>query len=271
MKAYSPVMYYGSKNKLARQIIEQMTPHNNYVEPFCGSAAVLLAKDPAHVESINDIDSELVTFFRVLRDHPTRLKRALSLTPYAEDERKAAYAGQPKNDIDQARRFLVRSRMSFSGIIHPKRGFSSSGPGRSKPQSFMGVVDGLHAVAERLRHVEIENTDAMSYIDRWNAQDTTLYVDPPYLASTRGSKREYLHDANDDEFHCLLLKRLIAFRGEVVLSGYHNALYDEMIGRRRGWSSVSFDVRTSASRTRSDAISNRTEVLWIKRRAKRAG
>ena len=60
--------YLGGKITLGPVIAALLPDHQHYVEPYCGSLAVLLAKEPVHLETVNDIDRDLVTFWRVLRD-----------------------------------------------------------------------------------------------------------------------------------------------------------------------------------------------------------
>src|SRR3990172_8812836 len=104
----APFGYYGAKQRIARQIINALPPHNAWVEAFCGSAALTLAKRPAQIEVINDINGEVVNFFCQLRNNSTRLSQALRLTPYARDELKLARVPAVKlTDIERARRFFV--------------------------------------------------------------------------------------------------------------------------------------------------------------------
>ncbi len=85
-----PTQYFGSKGRLAPWIASLLPPARTYVEPFCGSAAVLFAKPPSPTEVINDADGDLVLLFRMLRDHGAEVARALRLTPYARAELAAA-------------------------------------------------------------------------------------------------------------------------------------------------------------------------------------
>jgi DNA adenine methylase len=105
--------YLGSKVRLAPWIVSHMPPHRAYVEPFAGTAAVLLAKPRATHEVLNDRDGNVVTFFRVLRDHPEDLLRVCTLTPYARDEFEAARLDEDLDDLERARRFWVRTTQSF--------------------------------------------------------------------------------------------------------------------------------------------------------------
>ena len=113
--------YHGGKWRLAKWVISHMPEHRKYVEPFGGAAGVLLQKEPAYCEVYNDLDSEVVNFFRVLRDPvlSQRLIDACVLTPYARAEFELAY--EPANDpVELARRLVVRASMGFgsAGATH---------------------------------------------------------------------------------------------------------------------------------------------------------
>lgn len=260
MSASTPVLlkYYGAKNLIARRIISLMRPHRTYVEPFFGSGAVLFMKKKSQVEIANDIDGEVVNFFRVVRDQPDRLIEALDFTPYARDEFEGLPDLPPTDDpVERARRFFVRLNAAFSGGT--TGGFSVSGGGKiNQAELFRSRVSQIRPYAWRLRTVEFENTDALEVIDRHDRPDTLFYLDPPYLAETRDSENGYSHESKDQRFHTALLKRLGDVQGQVVLSGYAHPLYEEMLS---GWTRHEVYSRVVAKETRS----RRTEVLWVNR------
>lgn len=103
--------YPGAKWGMAAQIVSLMPPHRSYLEPFFGSGAVLSNKPPSAIETVNDIDGDIVNFFRVLRERPDDLAEAISLTPYARDVFDDAHANRGTDDFDRAYRFAIRSKM----------------------------------------------------------------------------------------------------------------------------------------------------------------
>lgn len=231
-----PVLrYFGGKFKLASWIESHFAAHDVYVEPFGGGASVLMAKDRAQIEIYNDLDSEIVNVFRVLRDRPDELGGLLRLTPYAEAEYAAAY--EPAEDtVERARRTIVRS---FQGLgadsIHRKSGF------RKYPHRRIGrhsqticahewrtYPDHIETFAGRLRGVQIECGDAIELMRRYDTPKTLHYVDPPYVMSARKTaEKRYGHEMNDDD-HRALASALKGLSGMVVLSGYRSQLYDEL-------------------------------------------
>jgi len=129
--ALRPVLrYMGSKGLLAGRIVRHFPQHKSYVEPFGGGASVLLNKPRSVIETYNDLDLEVVNFFRVLRQHSAELVRRLELTPYARAEFEESF--EPADDpVEQARRFFVRTWMSVGG--HAARGPGSpSATGRRR-------------------------------------------------------------------------------------------------------------------------------------------
>ncbi len=111
----TPLTYYGGKQRLAARIVGLMPPHDVYLEPFAGGAAVLFAKPRAARETLNDLDGRVVRFWRVLRDRPEEFARAVALTPYSRREWEACRTGvDVDNDVEASRRFLVWVDQSFS-------------------------------------------------------------------------------------------------------------------------------------------------------------
>ncbi|WP_256981269.1 MULTISPECIES: DNA adenine methylase [unclassified Rhodococcus (in: high G+C Gram-positive bacteria)] len=103
-----PFAYYGGKTRLAPAIAAALPAHTQYVEPYAGSLAVLLAKTPARLETINDLDGDIVHFWRILRERPDDLARACVLTPHARTERiDALQRPADLDDIERARRIWV--------------------------------------------------------------------------------------------------------------------------------------------------------------------
>ena len=250
--------WHGGKWLIAPWVIAHFPRHRVYVEPFGGSAAVLLRKPRVNTEVYNDRDGDVVTLFRVLREQPQELARALALTPYARDEYDALY--QPTDDpLDRARALVARSFMGMNskGALE-KSGFDTRvNPDAfiSRLRSLVAVPDEIAHVAARFTHVVIENSDAIELMKRHDRPDCLTYLDPPYVADTR-SGAYYRHEL-DRGGHAKLLAAAKQLVGLVVLSGYASALYDEALS---DWRRVEHPART-------DGGAARTEILWINRAA----
>ncbi|MFJ8855274.1 DNA adenine methylase [Streptomyces sp. NPDC102437] len=270
-----PFPYYGAKARIAPWLVGHMPrEHRVYVEPFAGSAAVLFARPrPAAHEVLNDLDGNVVTFFRVLRDREAELVRALTLTPYSREEYRTAdlNASADIDDLERARRFFVRTTQSFNaaGAAASKRASWSNGMRRGSSQAtgVADVVDRLYAAAARLRTVVIENRPAADVIALYDAPDVVLYCDPPYLDSTRSGLRahkqgDYAHDTNTESDHRALADVLHECRSSVLLSGYDSSLYDELYG---DWDRAEVTVQRPTTNRRGHTGSAGVEVVWSNR------
>ncbi len=265
----SIITYYGGKGYSWRRIIPHFPPHRTYVEPFGGAANVLLNKPPSAVEVYNDIDSNLVTIFRVLCDHPDELRRALELTPYSREEFVRCLGPlDGLDDVEKARRLIVRYRQVFGGLGQTATpgqwsysvSKSSRGMAGAVSQWLSTIDEVLPSVVERFRRVQIENLPWQEIIRRYDTPDTLFYCDPPYLPSTRTGHAAYQYEMTTEE-HRELAEVLNSARGHVVLSGYASPEYDEWYA---GWERVEFGATVSARLNKGRSHDRRTEVLWIK-------
>jgi len=254
--------YHGAKFRLAPWIMQFFPAHRTYVEPFGGAAGVLLRKAPAYAEVYNDLDGEVVAFFRVLRD-PTQLEKlveALTLTPYAREEFKEAYV-PAADDVERARRLCIRSHMGFGSAATSGQavGFriDTARPYGTTQAVWARYPETLGAVGRRLAGVLIENRPAERVIRDHDRDDTLFFVDPPYLLSTRkvGDSACYRHEMSEQD-HIALIEQLKMIKGMVVLSGYQSDLYSDLLS---GW--TQHEKRTAASAGRGSAV--RTEVVWL--------
>ena len=210
-KVDPPFGYFGSKNKLALNLCKNLPPHNCWVEAFCGSASMTLAKLPAPIEVINDIDNEIVNLFTQLRNNPEKLYAQLDLTPYASQELVNARVKDANDtDLERARKFLVQAMMAINGVFgEEKGGFSSSNSySRSNTEArvnrWNNLPDRLVKVIARLKNVRVENKDALVLMKKFVDRPATLiYLDPPYLGERTNG---YNIDANNQEFHRRLLR-----------------------------------------------------------------
>lgn len=254
-----PLAYYGAKVTLADRIAALLPPHEHYVEPFAGSLAVLLAKRASRMETVNDLDQDLMTFWRVLRDRPAELERVCALTPHSRAEHDAAYL-EAHDELEQARRVWVRLTQGRAGTLR-KTGWryyvNPSGSSSSMPGYLAGYVDRMAGAAQRLAQVSLEARPALELIEAYGAQpDVLLYVDPPYLGSTRA--RNYRHEMGSKAEHLELAQALRASRAAVVLSGYDSPLYLEAYD---GW--YRHEIATMTGQ--ANDWQARTEVLWSNR------
>lgn len=257
-----PFGYYGAKQRIAAGILKTLPPHNAWVEAFCGSAAITLAKPPAYIEVINDLDGNIVNLFRVLRRSPGALAEAVALTPYARKEFIDAGRRRKKlTPIEKARRFLARTMMTVNGDAKDA-GFSYSssfarGGKEARVSRWHNLPGRLSGIAERLRSVRVESLDARRLLELFLDRPATLvYLDPPYFVKR---DHQYVIDANDEEFHRELLSLCCRAKCMILLSGYDTPLYKRMLRTQDGWKRVSIKTHTRDTDGK-DYV--RREVLW---------
>lgn len=267
-----PFAYYGGKGRLAPWIVTLFPAHRVYVEPFAGSAAVLFAKSRARHEILNDVDGDVINFFRVLRTRAAELEEACRLSPYSRDEFAAcANLDDPSlDDLERARRWWVRSSQSFAKIHRVNTGWSSSiERGSNNARTVWNRIGRFADTADRLGTVVIENRDAIDVVERYDAVDGVIYCDPPYLGSTRTSINDgrrpagdYAHEFHTDDDHRALAAALSVARATVFVSGYPAPLYEELYD---GWSRAEREIVRRTSNGRSAKLMHVTEVVWSNR------
>lgn len=255
-----PFTYFGGKTSVADQIVRLLPAHEHYVEPFAGSLAVLLAKRPSPAETVNDINHDLMTFWRVLRERPADLEAACLLTPHSRAEHAQAWV-PAADELEQARRVWVRltqdrgRSLLKSGWRHCQavRNSSDSVPSRNR-----GSAQRIKAVAARLERVSLECRPAAELIAAYGAHPSTLiYADPPYLGALRNGASRYVTELATEDQHRELAGALRAARASVVLSGYSGPLYDTLYD---GWHRYEISTQTG-----NGDVPRRTEVLWSNR------
>lgn len=256
-----PFPYFGGKGTLAGRIAAMLPGHGHYVEPYCGSLAVLLAKHPSPHETVNDLDRSLVTFWRVLRERPAELERHCALTPHSLAEfTDAEDPDVPGDDLETARRVWVRLSQGRAGAFRNTgwRHYVAPAGNTSMPGYLDGYVARMAAAARRLHRVSLECRPALDLISWYGrSPGVLLYVDPPYLRSTRNSGG-YRHEMTEAD-HVDLASALRDVSAAVVLSGYPSALYD---GLYDGWHRAEFASGTGQN---AESWENRTEVIWSNR------
>lgn len=257
-KEYRMILKYpGAKWRIADWIISHMPKHHSYVEPFFGSGAVFFKKQPSKIETINDLDENVVNLFNVVRRDSESLIRAVTYTPYSRQEYENAFTAPQENEIEKARRFLVKCWQGhgFRNIERYRSGWKNDVQGREAAyalRNWYRLPQWIEAIVERLREVQIEQRPAVEIIKRFNYPNVLIYADPPYVLSTRSGKN-YNYEMTDKD-HIELIETLINHKGSVILSGYDNPIYQEHL---KNWQKLS--INTTAEKGMA-----RVETIWIK-------
>lgn len=256
--------WYGGKFSHLDWLLPLLPDCHHYCEPFAGSAAVLLNRAPAPIETYNDLDGEVCNFFRVLRSQKTKLTKAIGLTPFSREEFDVACTLDPSiSDLERARRFYVRARQVRTGLAQTAtlgrwaNCKNTSRAGMSGVVSrWLGGVEALPDIGERFLRVQIENRPAVDVIKLYDSPTTFFYCDPPYIHETRGDSRAYGHEMSDDQ-HMELAEVLNDAEGFVAFSNYDCDLINRLYSRPK-WKKI-FGPEKIIHSTKG----TRQEVLWV--------
>ncbi len=256
--------WYGGKFSHLNWLLPLLPKCHHYCEPFAGSAAVLLNRDPSPVETYNDIDGEVANFFRVLRDHKEVLVERIGLTPFSREEFHSSVSKNPaqvRDEIERARLFYVRARQARTGLAQTAslgrwaNCKQTSRAGMSGVVSrWLGAIDDLPHIAMRLMRVQIENRPATEIIRLYDDPNTLFYCDPPYVHESRTDKKAYGYEMVNAE-HAELAFALGRCAGKVAISGYRCELMDKLYA---GWKRIDAPEKNCHSVKKM-----RTEAIWV--------
>ena len=256
--------WYGGKFSHLDWLLPLLPKTEHFCEPFGGSAAVLINRTPSPVETYNDLDGEVVLFFKVLREQPDKLIRSIGLTPFSRKE--FEYAIEHEDDdklpeIERARLFFVRARQVRTGLAQKATSgrwanckLTSRAGMAGAVSRWLGSVEGLSEIVGRLLRVQMENAPAVDVIKRYDSPQTLFYCDPPYTHDARGDINAYKFEMTSDEHHALA-EVLRSIKGMAAVSGYDSPLMRELYN---GWHRIAGPVK-SANSVRQP----RQEILWV--------
>ncbi len=258
MQTKRVLKYPGSKWNIAGQLAGLIPPHHSYVEPYFGSGALLFSKPPSHIETVNDIDSDVTNLFSCIQQDSERLARLVMTTPYSRevyekqfDKNHAGYASR----YQRAAGFLVMCWQGHGFRTNGyKVGWKNDVVGRERSyalRDWYRLPETIVGVAERLRQVQIENRPALEVIKRFDYQGVFMYIDPPYLLETRTGK-QYKYEMTDAD-HEELLETILGSRAKIMISGYESDMYNKYLS---GWHRQYFKSCVEHGKTRQ-------EVIWM--------
>lgn len=246
--------YPGAKNRLAPWIVSNIPPHKVYCEPFLGSGAVFLNKEPAYNEILNDLDDDIYNFFNVVRENHKELCRLIDTTPYSRIEYSNAFNDESISQLERARRFAVKCWQGFGcGNTYKtgyRRGIGDTSPNPAK--AWTKLPEAIQFAAKRIKNAQIEHVDALKLIKDMHGENTFIYIDPPYMKDTRVKKKQYTHEMTDEQ-HMKLLQIVRESDCKIMISAYENELYNEQL---KGW-------RKEHKSTTAECSRKRTETLYM--------
>lgn len=250
------IKYPGSKWSIAEWIISFFPKHHSYLEPFFGSGAVLFNKPRSHIETVNDLDGNVVNLFGWIKNDPEKLAHEIYYTPYSRQAYEDSYAAVPGSSLEQAVNFCIRLNMGHGfrtagGMV----GWKNDIQGRERAYAagdWRSLPGRILEAAERLRGVQIENRPAVEVMGRFNHKNVLVYLDPPYMPEVRHGK-QYRHEMYSEESHVELLDAALRHKGPVLISGYDTELYNAIL---EGWHKEGAFSRTQAGQ-------KKREILWM--------
>lgn len=249
------VKYPGSKWGIAKWIIGHFPEHHSYLEAFFGSGAVLFNKPRSNIETVNDLDGNVVNLFEWIKKDPEKLAHEIYFTPYARQVYEDVFAAVPEDSLQKAVNFYIRLNMGHGFRTNGERvGWKNDIQGREKSyaaQDWVNLPEKILEAAERLRGVQIENRTAVEVMKRFNYPNVLIYLDPPYVLSTRHGK-QYRHEMTDLD-HEELLDAAKGHKGPVLISGYDSDLYQAEL---KDWYREEITSYSQVS-------SKKKEILWM--------
>jgi DNA adenine methylase len=207
-----PLSYIGGKRVLAKQIIEAFPRHTTFVEAFAGGAQVFFRKEPSKVEVLNDLDGEIVNFFRVCQSHYEELLRYFRFCLVSREWFQILRAADPSTmtDIQRAARHLYLLKNAFaSRVRNPNYHWRVSNPPGFNLERLPQLIENAH---KRLERVQIEQLPYEKVLAHFDRTSTFFYLDPPYFG-----KELYRYNLTTADFE-QMAERLRTLRGKFLLS-----------------------------------------------------
>ena len=272
----SPLKWVGGKRDMVSIIIPLIPKHKMYIEPFFGSGKIFFAKPPSSIEIINDLNGELVNFFKMLRDLGDELARLMDCSPYSRQFLQETHENfkTEKDPLKRAWMFYVINRLSYRGSMGGGMTFKISGIkgnhiGRNIAQSYRKLENTIEDLKHRLKNVQIDNRPAIDVIERYlSSEKCFIYLDPPYVSSTRKSGKQYSCEMNDKQ-HKKLLETITdkKVKANIMISGYGHPLYKTWL-EDKGWNRVTKMRKRDMSGKKGVKVE---ECLWMNYKTKPKG
>lgn len=229
------VPYFGGKSPQLHWLLDKFPKGNfHFIDLMCGAANVALNVNYPLI-TINDINDDVINLFQTLRNNEEELIRAIYFTPFSRQElmnilnQKVPAA----TNVEKARQYFVKCLIGYgaNGSQNNHKGigfeYKINTSKFYKVDGWNSKLNKLHNIVERLRRMQIENIDALELFDKVNHPNSIIYIDPPYVLSTRKSKKRYKHEVTDD-FHFKLAEKIRMAKCYVIVSGYDSPLYSEL-------------------------------------------
>jgi len=207
-----PLSYIGGKRSLAKRIIATLPEHTTYVEAFAGGAQVFFHKEPSKVEVLNDLDGEIVNFFRVCQSHHEELLRYFRYVLVSRRWFDLLKSQDPATltDVQRAARYLYLLKGSFASLVcRPNYHWHVVQPPGFNLKRLPQLIENAH---KRLERVQLECLPYEEVLKRYDRPATLFYLDPPYWG-----RKLYRYNLEPKDFE-KLAQLLATLRGKFILS-----------------------------------------------------
>lgn len=252
----TPISYYGGKQTMLKHIKPLIPKHELYTEAFCGGAAVFFSKEPSGIEVLNDINGELINFYRVFKQHSNDLKREIEGSVHSRNLHTYAMFiyNYPEffSKVKRAWALWYVSKTSFASKLDGSYGYDKVRNTTVKKLCNAKEYAIAEAIAKRLENTQIESTDALRIIKSRDNINAFHFVDPPYINTDCGHYGGY----NELDFE-RLLKLLSQLEGKFMLTMFPNEMLQEYINEN-SWHKVEITRTISASKSK-----RRKQAEWI--------
>lgn len=243
----TPITYWGGKQRLVPLILSLIPTHKLYCEPFVGGGAVLFAKEPSEIEVINDLNGDVVNFYRVCHHNFTKLQNLIKSTPHSRQVYRETLEILKKTDqndpVKRAWALWTQANMSFAAKLF--HGYAYERKSSKVLKTFLNKkIAFTPAVRDRLEMVDMENNDAFQVIKSRDTDESFFYCDPPYFNSTMGHYDGYTKKDFEE-----LLSTLSNVKGSFLLSSYPSDILDKYT-RNQQWSVLTKKTGVLASKQR---------------------
>jgi len=231
------IPYFGGKYPHLKWLIQKFPAGNYHFLDMMGGSGNVAINVNYPLVTYNDLNEDVINLFFVIREHFDELVRCIYFTPFSRSEYDRiitdAINGVIFDNVERARRYFIKSQLGFGANGSQNNHYGCSFDWKlyktnySKVDNYNCKIQRLAKVVDRLRHIQIESRDALELFDRVNLKGNITYFDPPYLLSTRQSKKRYLHEVADS-FHVKLAEKTKTANCFVAISGYDSPLYDDI-------------------------------------------
>lgn len=248
--------YPGSKWRLAKTLVSMIPEHQIYLEPFFGSGALYFNKEESEVEIINDLDKNIYNFYNIVKENPEKLAADIYQTPYAREIYDQCFEqAKDTDEYEELKNFVIKCWQGHGFRTNGyKVGWKSDIQGRERMYALVNwnkLPEKILKTSERLQNTIICNQDALELIEKHNDPNVFMYLDPPYVLSTRSAK-QYAYEM-DDDVHRKLLALIKKSKAQIMISGYDSDLYEEYL---EGWDKYSFSALAEHGK-------KRREIIWV--------